>query len=66
IGLLVTRAEVTTRGEKEVNDFYVTHATGNPVDSKTVDVFRTEIWQTILQVKENSDHPKCPPREIIA
>eukprot|EP01018_Ginkgo_biloba_P017039 Gb_30843 [translate_table: standard] len=62
-GLSVTRAEVTTRGEKAVNAFYVTDAAGNPVDSKTVDAVRREIGQTILQVKESSTYGKSPPRE---
>ncbi|KAH9321842.1 hypothetical protein KI387_016481, partial [Taxus chinensis] len=64
-GMSVTRAEVSTRGEKAVNVFYVTDAAGNPVDSKTVDAVRREIGLTILQVKENSSSSyttvKSPP-----
>jgi predicted amino acid-binding ACT domain protein len=62
-GLSVTRAEVTTRGGKAVNAFYVTDAAGNPVDSKTVEAVRQEIGQAVLQVKENSPSVKSPPRE---
>jgi len=62
-GLSVTRAEVTTRGGKAVNAFYVTDAAGNPVDSKTVEAVRQEIGQAVLQVTENSACVKSPPRE---
>lgn len=65
-GLSVTRAEVTTRGEKAVNAFYVTDAAGNPVESKTIEAVRREIGQTILQVKESSACSKSPPRETAA
>ena len=47
-GLSVTRAEVTTREEKEINAFYVTDVAGNPVDSKTVEAVRQEIGQAVL------------------
>eukprot|EP00252_Welwitschia_mirabilis_P017878 TRINITY_DN3981_c0_g1_i1.p1 TRINITY_DN3981_c0_g1~~TRINITY_DN3981_c0_g1_i1.p1 ORF type:complete len:474 (-),score=35.48 TRINITY_DN3981_c0_g1_i1:410-1831(-) len=57
-GMSVTRAEVTTRGEKAVNVFYVTDAAGNPVDSKTVESVRREIGLAVLQVKENSPQPE--------
>ncbi|XP_057859520.2 ACT domain-containing protein ACR4 [Cryptomeria japonica] len=53
-GMSVTRAEVSTRGGKAVNVFYVTDAAGNPVDSKTVEAVRREIGMTMLQVKEIS------------
>eukprot|EP01018_Ginkgo_biloba_P017038 Gb_28885 [translate_table: standard] len=62
-GLSVTRAEVSTRGDKAVNVFYVTDAEGNPVHSKTVEAIRCEIGQTILQVKESSLYSKSPPQE---
>ncbi|MFS7993506.1 putative [Protein-PII] uridylyltransferase [Helianthus anomalus] len=51
--LQVTRAEVTTRGGKAVNTFYVRDASGYPVDSKIIDSIRKEIGQTILKVKLN-------------
>ncbi|VFQ78038.1 unnamed protein product [Cuscuta campestris] len=49
--LSVTRAEVTTRGGKAVNTFYVRDASGYPVDSKIIESVRQTIGQTILQVK---------------
>lgn len=49
--LTVTRAEVTTKAGKAVNTFYVREASGNPVDSKTIESIRQEIGQTILKVK---------------
>lgn len=61
--LSVTRAEVTTRGGKAINTFYVRDAAGNPVDSKTIDAIRQAIGQTILQVKGNPDYSNSPPQE---
>eukprot|EP00253_Pinus_taeda_P020929 PITA_20929 len=62
-GLLVTGAEVSTRGDKALNVFYVTDAAGNPVNAKTIEAVRSEIGQTILQVKESSIYSKSPPEE---
>jgi UTP:GlnB (protein PII) uridylyltransferase len=62
-GLSVTRAEVSTRGDKAADVFYVTDTAGNPVDTKTVEAVRQEIGLTILQVKDNCMHTKSPPRE---
>ncbi|CAD5183700.1 ACT domain-containing protein ACR4-like [Musa acuminata AAA Group] len=59
-GLTVTRAEVTTKGGKVFNIFYVRDAAGNSVDPKTLDDIRAEIGQTVLQVKGHSDHLKSP------
>lgn len=60
--LSVTRAEVTTRGGKAVNTFYVSDAAGNPVDFKIIDSIRQEIGQTILQVKGSCEY-SSPPQE---
>ncbi|KAL1370428.1 ACT domain-containing protein ACR4 isoform X1 [Arachis hypogaea] len=49
--LTVNRAEVTTKGGKAVNTFYVSGASGCPVDSKTIDTIRQAIGNTILKVK---------------
>uniref|UniRef100_A0A0C9S849 TSA: Wollemia nobilis Ref_Wollemi_Transcript_5859_2201 transcribed RNA sequence n=1 Tax=Wollemia nobilis TaxID=56998 RepID=A0A0C9S849_9CONI len=65
-GLSVTRAEVNTRGGKAMNEFYVTDAGGNPVDSKTIEAVRREIGQNILHVKESAPSAKSPPRETAA
>ncbi|CAA7393374.1 unnamed protein product [Spirodela intermedia] len=53
--LTVTRAEVTTRGGKAVNTFYVRDAGGSAVDSKTIDAVRQAIGLTVLQVKGNPE-----------
>lgn len=49
--LTVTRAEVTTKGGKAVNTFYVRGASGCIVDSKTIESIRQTIGNTILKVK---------------
>ncbi len=62
-GLSVTRAEITSRGEKGVDVFYVTDLAGNFVDSKTVEAIRQEIGKRSLQVKEGSMHVESFPQE---
>lgn len=59
--LSVTRAEVSTRGDKAINTFYVRDASGNPVDTKTIDAVRNEIGRAALQVKDSPDTAKSPP-----
>ncbi|KAM0951348.1 putative [Protein-PII] uridylyltransferase [Dioscorea sansibarensis] len=62
--LTVSRAEVSTRGGKAINTFYVRDAAGNPVDAKIIHSIRQAIGQTILQVKGYSEHPtSSPPQE---
>lgn len=51
-GLSVKRADVSTQGNKAVNTFYVTDASGGPVDVKTIETIRKEIGQQILHVKD--------------
>ena len=58
--LSVTRAEVSTRGGKAINTFYVRDASGNPVDPKTLDSIRQSIGQTVLEVKGHPDCSKSP------
>ncbi|KAJ7564526.1 hypothetical protein O6H91_02G020800 [Diphasiastrum complanatum] len=62
-GLSVTRADVSTRGDKAVNVFYVTDASGNPVDMKVVDAIRKEIGLTILQVNDISHYASSKVQE---
>lgn len=51
-GLSVTRAGVTTVGEQAMNVFYVSDASGKPVDAKTIETLRKEIGHTMrLNVK---------------
>ncbi|XP_057973442.1 ACT domain-containing protein ACR3 [Malania oleifera] len=55
-GLSVTRAGVSTNGERAMNVFYVRDASGNPVDMKTIETVRKEIGhRMMLNVK------KVPP-----
>ncbi|KAE9615461.1 putative [Protein-PII] uridylyltransferase [Lupinus albus] len=56
--LTVTRAEVTTKGGKAVNTFYVRGASACTVDSKTIESIRQAIGNTILQVKGCPDESK--------
>lgn len=60
-GLSVTRAGVTTIGEKAKNVFYVRDASGNPVEMKTIERLREEIGQTMmLNVKKVPISAKVP------
>lgn len=61
--LSVTRAEVTTRGGKAINAFYVCGASGHPVDEKTIEHIRSVIGQTILKVKHSSASLNSAPQE---
>ncbi|XAR65312.1 [Protein-PII] uridylyltransferase [Bertholletia excelsa] len=61
--LTVTRAEVTTRGGKAVNTFYVCDASGYPVDAKIIDSVRQAIGQTILKVKGSPEEANQAPQE---
>ncbi|KAL1533543.1 Arsenical-resistance protein 3 [Salvia divinorum] len=52
-GLSVTRAGVTTVGEQAVNVFYVSDASGKPVDARTIEALRKETGKTMrLNVKK--------------
>lgn len=51
-GLSVTRADVSTQGDKAINSFYVTDASGGPVDAKTVEAVRNEVGKQVLLVKD--------------
>eukprot|EP01018_Ginkgo_biloba_P018854 Gb_33807 [translate_table: standard] len=59
-GLSVTRADVTTQGDKAINVFYVTDASGNPVDMKIVEAIRREIGHKMLQIKDMPDTESFP------
>lgn len=62
-GLSVTRAEITNRGEKGVDVFYVTDVAGNFVDSRTVQTIREEVSKGALQVTESSVNVESSPQE---
>ncbi|XP_076909837.1 ACT domain-containing protein ACR4-like [Bidens hawaiensis] len=51
--LNITRAEVSTTGDKAVFSFYLDDNLGYPVDRKIIDYVKKEIGQNILQVKGN-------------
>ncbi|XP_074571540.1 ACT domain-containing protein ACR3-like isoform X2 [Curcuma longa] len=60
-GLSVSRADVTTVGEKAMNVFYVRDPSGLPVDMKTIEALRKEIGQTMmLNVKKLPCAAKSP------
>lgn len=46
-----------------MNVFYVTDASGSPVHAKTIEAVRSEIGQTILQVK--GSYSKSPSEETV-
>ncbi|KAK7385082.1 hypothetical protein VNO78_30789 [Psophocarpus tetragonolobus] len=60
-GLTVSRAGVSTIGEKGLNVFYVRDASGNPVDMKIIEALRKEIGQTVMvNVKRVPSNAKAP------
>ncbi|KAM7264440.1 hypothetical protein ACFE04_002123 [Oxalis oulophora] len=63
--LTVTRAEVTTKAGKAVNTFYVSDASGYPVNAKTIESIRQLIGQKILKVKGRAKELK-PVQEAAA
>ncbi|KAF6136886.1 hypothetical protein GIB67_018925 [Kingdonia uniflora] len=52
-GLAVSRAEIGTRGERAIGSFYVTDASGNEVDPRTIQLLRNEIGETVLEVNNS-------------
>ncbi|KAK4752743.1 hypothetical protein SAY87_021541 [Trapa incisa] len=52
-GLCIKRAEISTRGGKAKDTFYVADVTGNPVDLKIIDSVCSQVGPTVLQVKHN-------------
>uniref|UniRef100_A0A7N0TMN5 ACT domain-containing protein ACR n=1 Tax=Kalanchoe fedtschenkoi TaxID=63787 RepID=A0A7N0TMN5_KALFE len=62
-GLSVARAEVTTRGSRALNVFYVTDTSGGQVRRATIEAVRKEIGQSILEVKADDECLKSPPIE---
>ncbi|KAG6525834.1 ACT domain-containing protein ACR8-like [Zingiber officinale] len=58
-GLLIARAEVSTKGNVASNVFYVTDVAGQPADPKAVDAVREKIGPHFLLVKEEQ-RPRLP------
>lgn len=57
----MTRAEVTTRGSKAVNTFYVMDSSGSQVKSETIEAVRNAMLvetETMLNVKEEETFRK--------
>ncbi|RZC59482.1 hypothetical protein C5167_006787 [Papaver somniferum] len=60
--LCIKRAEISTKGGKAKDTFFVTDVSGNAVDPKLVDSICHQIGVTVLRVKRNSPLcPKSPP-----
>lgn len=64
--LCIKRAEISTKGGKAIDTFYVTDVTGNAVDPKTINSICQQIGQPILRVKRNSSPSPKPPQEETA
>ncbi|KAH7578551.1 hypothetical protein JRO89_XS01G0397600 [Xanthoceras sorbifolium] len=62
-GLCIRRAEISTKGGKAKDTFFVTDVSGNPVEPKIVDSIRLQIGQTKLQVKGNLNMPSKLPQD---
>ncbi|KAH6813796.1 ACT domain repeat 6 [Perilla frutescens var. frutescens] len=61
--LCIKRAEISTRGGKARDTFYVTDVTGSPVDPKTVDSICGQIGHGVLHVKCDSNSSTKPQQE---
>lgn len=63
-GLSVIRAGVSTVGQRAKNVFYVSDASGNPVDTRTIEELRKEIGRTMmLNVKKAPTSTKVSHEE---
>ncbi|KAL6006472.1 hypothetical protein ACLOJK_037426 [Asimina triloba] len=65
-GLTIRRAEISTKGGKAMNTFYVTDVSGNPV-ACTIDSICQQIDHTNLRVKESpflSPEPSQQPSSV--
>ncbi|XP_065629190.1 ACT domain-containing protein ACR6 [Quercus suber] len=60
-GLCIKQAEISTRGGKAKDTFFVTDVYGKHVDPKIIGLIKQQIGQNILQVKGNlNTSPKLP------
>lgn len=64
-GLSVTHAEVSTIGSQAMNAFYVVDASGDPVQSHTIEAVRSAIGERILHVIDD-ERDKSPSRERVS
>ncbi|XP_031381658.1 ACT domain-containing protein ACR6 isoform X1 [Punica granatum] len=63
--LCIKKAEISTKGGKAKDTFYVTDASGNPVDPRIIDSVRRQIGLTELQIKQNQNLPPEPPETTV-
>lgn len=61
--LYIKRAEISTKGGKARDIFYLTDATGSQVDPRIVDSIRQQIGEDALHVKWNSGSSEKQPQE---
>lgn len=61
--LCIKRAEISTKGGKARDTFYVTDVTGSPVDPETVESICRQIGHGLLHVKWNSSSCPKPQQE---
>ncbi|XP_044501504.1 ACT domain-containing protein ACR6-like isoform X2 [Mangifera indica] len=59
--LCIKRAEISTKGGRVKDTFYVTDVTGNPVDPKIIEAIRGQIGKTKLKVKHSPIVAPKPP-----
>ncbi|KAJ8646063.1 hypothetical protein MRB53_007811 [Persea americana] len=62
-GLSIKRAEISTKGGRAIDTFYVTDASGHPVEAKTIESIRQQIGQSILRVKQKPIFSSKPRQE---
>ncbi|KAK4765773.1 hypothetical protein SAY86_026863 [Trapa natans] len=63
--LCIRRAEISTKSGKAKDTFYVTDASGSPVDPRIIDSIRGQIGQNALQVKHDKDLlPESPETKV--
>lgn len=61
--LYIRRAEISTKGGKARDVFYVTDVTGSEVDPRIVDSIREQIGEDALHVRWNSGSSDKQPQE---
>ncbi|XP_058081964.1 ACT domain-containing protein ACR1 isoform X2 [Magnolia sinica] len=65
-GLSVSRAEISTRGDTAVGTFFVTDASGNEADHKTVESVSKEMGGTVLVINNSPTWVPTKPRSSAA
>lgn len=54
-GLSIRRAEISAKGGKVMDSFYVSEMSGNAVEAKAVESIRRQIGRKILRVKQEEE-----------